>query len=130
MPAIIDASPYFTAVGRGNEGEKIGDVDRPPDGINDKWPLFYDNYFVPRGYAMVLLHVDGTAGSTGCTDQGRRNDIESAKAGIDWLNGRARGSTREGDRVHADWDNGRAAMIGNPTTARSPTAWRPPASAG
>ena len=22
------------------------------DGLNDKWPLFYDNYFVPRGYAV------------------------------------------------------------------------------
>jgi X-Pro dipeptidyl-peptidase len=110
VPVIIDASPYYTTVGRGNEAELIADLDG--DGINDKWPLFYDNYFVPRGYAMVLLDVDGTGNSTGCTDEGGRNDILSAKAGIDWLNGRATAHDAQGNEVVADWDNGRAAMIG------------------
>lgn len=97
VPVIVDASPYFTTVGRGNEGELIGDTDG--DGINDKWPLFYDNYFVPRGYAVVLLHIDGTGRSTGCTDEGGRNDILSARAGVSWL-------------AAASWSNGRVGMIG------------------
>jgi X-Pro dipeptidyl-peptidase len=48
-PAIIDPSPYYTTLGRGHEAQRIEDVDG--DGLNDRWPLFYDNYFVPRGYA-------------------------------------------------------------------------------
>ena len=63
VPAIIDASPYYTTLCRGNEGECIGDVDA--DGVNDRWPLFYDNFFVPRGYAYVLAEMNGTANSTG-----------------------------------------------------------------
>ena len=35
------------------------------DGVNDRWPLFYDNYFVPRGYAYILAQMNGT----GYTDQ-------------------------------------------------------------
>src|SRR5689334_6979417 len=43
VPAIVDPSPYYTTVCRGNEGECIADTNA--DGVNDKWPLFYDNYF-------------------------------------------------------------------------------------
>ena len=57
VPAIIDPSPYYTTLGRGNEGQLIADIDG--DGLNDKWPLYYDNYFVPRGYAVILslIHI-------------------------------------------------------------------------
>jgi X-Pro dipeptidyl-peptidase len=47
VPAIIDPSPYYTTVCRGNESQCMADWDG--DGVNDRWPLFYDNYFVPRG---------------------------------------------------------------------------------
>jgi X-Pro dipeptidyl-peptidase len=50
VPIIIDNSPYYTTLGRGNEGELKADVDG--DGLLDRWPLFYDNYFVPSGYAV------------------------------------------------------------------------------
>src|SRR5215213_978170 len=46
MPAIIDPSPYYTTLCRGNEGQCMADFDN--DGVNDRWPLFYDNYFLPR----------------------------------------------------------------------------------
>ena len=52
VPAIIDPSPYYTTLCRGNEAQCMADWDG--DGVNDRWPLFYDNYFVPRGYAYVL----------------------------------------------------------------------------
>ena len=52
MPAIIDPSPYYTTLCRGNEGQCMADWNN--DNVNDRWPLFYDNYFVPRGYAYVL----------------------------------------------------------------------------
>jgi X-Pro dipeptidyl-peptidase len=49
VPAIIDPSPYYTTVCRGNEGQCMADWDN--DGFNDRWRLFFDNFFVPRGYA-------------------------------------------------------------------------------
>lgn len=110
VPAIIDASPYYTTVGRGNEGELIADHDG--DGVNDRWPLFYDNYFVPRGYAVVLAQMDGTGFSTGCPMHGGPGDIESMKVVIDWLQGRVAGHDADGEPVVASWHNGKAGMIG------------------
>jgi X-Pro dipeptidyl-peptidase len=110
VPVIMDASPYYSTLGRGNEGERKADLDG--DGLNDRWPLFYDNYFVPRGYAVVQLDMVGTASSTGCPVTGGTPDNLSGKVAIDWLNGRATAYDAAGNVVTADWDNGRAGMIG------------------
>ncbi|MFE9201419.1 Xaa-Pro dipeptidyl-peptidase [Micromonospora sp. NPDC007230] len=110
VPVVMDASPYYSTVCRGNESECKADVDG--DGLNDKWPLFYDNYFVPRGYAMVLLDMIGTNNSTGCPVTGGRADNISAPTAIDWLNGRRPGYDAAGREVVADWHNGRTGMIG------------------
>ncbi|OKK05181.1 Xaa-Pro dipeptidyl-peptidase [Streptomyces sp. CB02400] len=111
VPVIMDASPYYSCCGRGNESQKKtydanGDVVR--------MPLFYDNYFVPRGYAVVGVDLAGTNRSDGCVDVGGRSDIQSAKAVVDWLNGRGTAyTTRTGtERARADWTNGRTGMIG------------------
>jgi X-Pro dipeptidyl-peptidase len=110
VPAIIDPSPYYTTVCRGNEGQCMEDVDG--DGVNDKWPLFYDNYFVPRGYAYVLAQMNGTAFSTGCPYHGGPTDIAGEKSVIDWLNGRVPGEDADGNPMVASWHNGSSAMIG------------------
>jgi X-Pro dipeptidyl-peptidase len=110
VPAIIDASPYYTTLGRGNESERKSDTDG--DGRLDRWPLFYDNYFVPRGYAVILLDMVGTASSTGCPRHGGLEDIGSGRVVIDWLNGRRAGRDAAGNPVTADWHNGKAGMIG------------------
>jgi X-Pro dipeptidyl-peptidase len=110
VPVIMDASPYYSTLGRGNESELKRDVDG--DGLLDRWPLFYDNYFVPRGYAVVLLDMVGTNNSTGCPVTGGRPDHLSAVVGIDWLNGRRKGYDKDGNEVVADWHNGRTGMIG------------------
>ena len=88
VPAIIDPSPYYTTVCRGNESQCMADWDG--DGVNDRWPLFYDNYFVPRGYAYVLGQMLGTGYTTeGCPNHGGPEDIAGEKSIVDWLNGRA-----------------------------------------
>ena len=110
VPAIIDPSPYYTTIGRGNEGEHIKDLDA--DGINDVWPLYVDNYFVPRGYAVILAQMNGTGNSTGCPMHGGPGDIASMRVVIDWLQGRVEGRDGSGNLVTADWHNGKAAMIG------------------
>ncbi|WP_327698897.1 Xaa-Pro dipeptidyl-peptidase [Streptomyces sp. NBC_00459] len=111
VPVIMDASPYYSCCGRGNESQrKTYDA----NGNVVQMPLFYDNYFVPRGYAFVGVDLAGTNRSDGCVDVGGRSDIQSAKAVVDWLNGRAKGYTsRTGaGRAKATWTNGRTGMIG------------------
>ncbi|MEW2258057.1 Xaa-Pro dipeptidyl-peptidase [Streptomyces sp. NPDC047869] len=111
VPVVMDASPYYSCCGRGNESQlKTYDA----QGRVVQMPLFYDNYFVPRGYAFVGVDLTGTNRSDGCVDVGGRSEIQSAKAVIDWLNGRARAyTTRTGSTtVRAGWTNGRTGMIG------------------
>ena len=114
VPAIIDPSPYFTTLCRGNESQCMADWDG--DGVNDRWPLFYDNYFVPRGYAYVLGQMLGTGYTTeGCPNHGGPEDIAGEKSIIDWLNGRTPGLQAPdvtSPEVVADWHNGSSAMIG------------------
>jgi X-Pro dipeptidyl-peptidase len=109
VPVIMDASPYYACCGRGNESE-LKEYDA--DGNPVKFPLFYDNYFVPRGYAFAAVDMAGTNRSTGCVDEGAESDIGSVKAVVQWLNGRARAVDAAGDRVRANWTNGRVGMIG------------------
>ncbi|WP_155055848.1 Xaa-Pro dipeptidyl-peptidase [Streptomyces blattellae] len=111
IPVIMDASPYYSCCGRGNESQlKTYDA----DGDVVQMPLFYDNYFVPRGYAFVGVDLAGTNRSDGCVDIGGRSDIQSAKAVVDWLNGRTTAyTTRTGTtRAKATWTNGKTGMIG------------------
>jgi X-Pro dipeptidyl-peptidase len=111
IPVIMDASPYYSCCGRGNESQK---KTYDADGHVVRMPLFYDNYFVPRGYAFVGVDLAGTNRSDGCVDVGGRSDIQSAKAVVDWLNGRGKAyTTRTGTtRAKATWTNGRTGMIG------------------
>ncbi|MEV6174634.1 Xaa-Pro dipeptidyl-peptidase [Streptomyces sp. NPDC051954] len=111
IPVIMDASPYYSCCGRGNESQlKTYDA----QGNVVQMPLFYDNYFVPRGYAFVGVDLAGSNRSDGCVDVGGRSDIQSAKAVVDWLNGRAKAYTsRTGTaRAKATWTNGETGMIG------------------
>ncbi|MDT7841551.1 Xaa-Pro dipeptidyl-peptidase [Streptomyces justiciae] len=112
VPVIMDASPYYSCCGRGNESQK---KTYDAQGNVVQMPLFYDNYFVPRGYAFVGVDLAGTNRSDGCVDVGGRSDIWSAKAVVDWLNGRATAyTTRTGTARAAkpSWTNGRTGMIG------------------
>jgi X-Pro dipeptidyl-peptidase len=109
IPVIMDASPYYSCCGRGNESEK---KTYDENGDIQKMPLYYDNYFVPLGYAVVGVDVVGTNRSTGCGDVGGKNEIASVVAVIDWLNGRNSAHTKTGAPVRATWSTGSVGMIG------------------
>jgi len=109
VPVIMDASPYYLCCGRGNESER---KTYDGNGNPQKFPLFYDNFFEPRGYAIVQVDMAGTARSTGCSDEGAASDVDSIKAVIDWLNGRAQAIDSAGNPVVADWANGDVGLIG------------------
>ncbi|RKE12431.1 Xaa-Pro dipeptidyl-peptidase [Catellatospora citrea] len=110
VPVIMDASPYYQCCGRGNESEKKAYA---ADGTVTKFPLYYDNFFVPRGFAFIAADLAGTSRSTGCEDVGGTEEVQGAKAVIDWLNGRAVGRTASGTVVNATtWTTGKVGMIG------------------
>ncbi len=106
----MDASPYYTTLCRGNESECKVDLDG--DGLLVSTALFYDNYFVPRGYAVILLDMVGTCNSTSCPTTNANQDNLSAKQAINWLNGRATARNAAGEVVRADWHNGKTGMVG------------------
>ncbi|MFD8216417.1 CocE/NonD family hydrolase [Streptomyces sp. NPDC059697] len=111
IPVIMEASPYYSCCGRGNQSQKKS---YDAGGQPVRFPLFYDNYFVPRGYAFVAVDLPGTSRSDGCTDAGGPIDIQSTTSVIDWLNGRAHGYTSDTgtSRAQANWTDGATGMIG------------------
>jgi X-Pro dipeptidyl-peptidase len=119
MPVIFQPSPYYAGL---NDVPNHDDVDRDgfatrgAEGADRAETIFFggylDNYFVPRGYAVVFADSLGTGGSDGCPTSGGRNETLGMKAVVDWLNGRARGWDAAGAPVAADWSTGRTGMIG------------------
>jgi len=129
VPVIFEHSPY-----RGDFGDAVNhNVDfevMPQEGIGehkrgaaararvrsgaraDLPGSSLDNYYVPRGYAVVLGESIGTFNSDGCPDVGGPWETLGTKAVIDWLNGRARGFDAAGNPVGADWTTGAVGMTG------------------
>jgi X-Pro dipeptidyl-peptidase len=110
VPVIYEQSPYYQSQGRGNEAE----IKQEEDGDFSPafFPLFYDNYFVPRGYAFIAQDMPGTRNSEGCMVLGGDDEELAGKATIDWLNGRGKAFTADGQEVTADWSTGQVGMIG------------------
>jgi X-Pro dipeptidyl-peptidase len=75
-------------------------------------PGSLDNYWVPRGYAVVLGESVGTGFSDGCPTVGDSSEALGTKAIIDWLNGRAPAWNEAGEPVTADWTTGDVGMTG------------------
>ncbi|MFI6538825.1 CocE/NonD family hydrolase [Nonomuraea sp. NPDC050547] len=110
VPVIMQESPYYDNPGVGFEIEK---KKYDADGNVTKFPMYYDNYFVPRGYAFVSVDMIGTRLSDGCPMSYGASDVLGGKAVVDWLNGRATAYDAKGDPVKATWTTGRTGMIGH-----------------
>ncbi|WP_327663850.1 MULTISPECIES: Xaa-Pro dipeptidyl-peptidase [unclassified Streptomyces] len=137
VATIVEASPYWAGgndvpnhvVDLDEDGlpESGGKFQQAPDkagltGPGVAYGGYYDNYFLPRGYAVAEVDSLGTGDSTGCPTSGGRNETLGAKAAIDWLNGRAKGWDTEGDPIRADWSTGDSAMMGISYNGTLPTA--------
>ncbi|SDS24965.1 Xaa-Pro dipeptidyl-peptidase [Actinoplanes derwentensis] len=120
VPVIFQASPYYAGI---KDIPNHDDVDRDGSLAASAAPAvdraaditfagYLDNYFVPRGYAVVFADSLGSGGSDGCPTSGGRNETLGMKAVIDWLNGRAPGFDAAGAPVSAGWSTGRTGMIG------------------
>ena len=114
VPVVFEQSPY-----RGDLGDPANhpvDVKQlPQSGHGPRaapLPGSLDDYYVPRGYAVVLGESIGTFHSDGCPDVGGPAETLGTKAVIDWLNGRAPGFDADGRPVTADWTTGDVGMTG------------------
>jgi X-Pro dipeptidyl-peptidase len=107
VPVIFQPSPYYAGL---NDVPNHDDIDRDEVGIHGTDPVadraemitfagYLDNYFVPRGYAVVFADGIGTGGSEGCPTSGADNETQGMKAVVEWL-------------AAAPWSTGRVGMIG------------------
>ncbi|MDQ0222960.1 Xaa-Pro dipeptidyl-peptidase [Streptococcus moroccensis] len=73
-----------------------------------------NDYFLSRGMANIYVSGIGTLGSQGMMTSGDYRQIQSFKAVIDWLNGRAVAFTshKRDKQVLATWSNGKVATSG------------------
>ncbi|MEU4541408.1 CocE/NonD family hydrolase [Streptosporangium sp. NPDC023825] len=110
VPVIMQESPYYDDPGVGYEIEK---KTYDANGNVKKFPMYFDNYFVPRGYAFVSVDMIGTRLSDGCPTSYGASDVLGGKAVVDWLNGRATAYDDQGKPVKATWTTGSTAMIGH-----------------
>ena len=120
VSSIYEMSPYYQNIfnsspvqlGRGNEHEPKEEQD---DFVPEVFPLYYDNFFVPRGYAFIAQDAPGTRNSEGCMTLGGDGELAAAKATMRWLNGKGKAYTYKSgskEEVKATWSNGKAGMIG------------------
>jgi X-Pro dipeptidyl-peptidase len=93
---------------RGGRGGRSGGAGGPSANL----PGSLDDYYVPRGYAVVLGQSVGTGSSDGCPTSGDIAETLGTKAIVDWLNGRAKAWDADGLPVAADWTTGDVGMTG------------------
>jgi X-Pro dipeptidyl-peptidase len=104
VPTIMDASPYFNTLGRGWSGDcKTPHSTTIPSPFacakTSKFPEFYDEYFVPRGYAVALMDLRGTRNTSGCQVYGDRDEVFDAVDVIDHI-------------ADQPWSNGKVGLTG------------------
>ena len=133
VPVIFEHSPYRYDIGAANNHPVNYDrlpqsyllPNGPPKGhpraaaargngphAGPSLPGSLDDYWVPRGYAVVLGESIGTGFSDGCPTIGSIKETLATKAIIDWLGGRAKAYTPDGEPVVADWTKGNVGMVG------------------
>jgi X-Pro dipeptidyl-peptidase len=114
VPTIMMASPYFNTLGRGYKEQCKTPHQSPPGGLpgspgspalsgcvdhQTPFPEWYDEYFVPRGYAFAAMDLRGTRNTSGCQTYGDRDEVFDAVDVVDWIAGQS-------------WSNGRVGMTG------------------
>ncbi|MDN3357099.1 Xaa-Pro dipeptidyl-peptidase [Actinomadura sp. DC4] len=131
VASIIEASPYYG--GTVNTPYHPADVtDRPrlapwqpptaPWTPPDHTFVYYDNYFVSRGYAVLAASTLGTGESTGCPGAVSPEETTAMKTVVEWLTGKATAHTADGRKAEAGWSTKNVAMAGKSYDGTLPLA--------
>lgn len=114
VPVILEVSPYRSGTWGSVPYHDDLDPDELPQTLGPRanLPGALDDYYVPRGYGVIIAQSVGTAQSDGCPTVGDEAETLSAKAIVDWLAGRAQAFDADGNEVVADWTTGDVGMIG------------------
>ncbi|GIF73009.1 Xaa-Pro dipeptidyl-peptidase [Asanoa siamensis] len=128
VPVIFEHSPYRKGTWGDVPYPSVLVDDLPQNGLSSRsralagptagadakanLPGSLDDYYVPRGYAVVLGQSVGTGDSDGCPTSGDQAETLGTKAVIDWLNGRAKAFDAAGAPVAATWTTGAVGMTG------------------
>jgi X-Pro dipeptidyl-peptidase len=121
VASIMEAGPYFG--GTINTPYHPADVtDQPklaawapsagPWKAPDYSYVYYDNYFVSRGYAVLAASTLGTGESTGCPSAAGPDETTAMKTVVQWLTGGAKAYAADGSPVAASWSTHNVAMAG------------------
>lgn len=131
VASILEGSPYFAG---------LQDAPYHPADVTDyprlaPWTpptsqpmppnysrVYYDNYFVSRGYAVLAADTLGTGDSDGCPTAVGPNEAQGMKSVVEWLTGRATAYDAEGKKVRANWSTGNVAMAGKSYDGTLPLA--------
>ncbi|MFD8492247.1 Xaa-Pro dipeptidyl-peptidase [Amycolatopsis sp. NPDC059657] len=132
VASIVEPSPYFglTDAPADYHPADVTDVPgiapwSPPTGA---WQganydrVYYDNYFVPRGYAVLSANTLGTGDSDGCPSAIGTEEKLGMKTVVEWLTGDAKAFTSGGKEIKASWSTGNVAMAGKSYDGTLPVA--------
>jgi X-Pro dipeptidyl-peptidase len=131
VATILEPSPYFGGIlDVPYHPAEVTDYPRlapwsPPTG---PWPgvdynrVYYDNYFVSRGYAVLAADTLGTGDSEGCPSAVGTNEKVGMKTVVEWLTGKAKAFTADGKEIKAAWSTGNVAMAGKSYDGTLPVA--------
>jgi X-Pro dipeptidyl-peptidase len=131
VASIIEASPYFGGT-LDTPYHPVDVTDRPrlapwtpprrPWKTPDYGHVYYDNYFVPRGYAVLAVSTLGTGDSTGCPGAVSPDEATAMKTVVQWLTGAASAHRPDGTPAPATWSTGSVAMAGKSYDGTLPLA--------
>ena len=102
-PVILEASPYHGTLAD-REGRRILPEPTAEDGVS----LGLTGYFVPKGYAVVMMDLRGTGKSDGCLDHLGPHDAKDLKTVVEWA-------------ASEPWSNGRVGMTGHSYVGSTPS---------
>ncbi len=131
VASIVEASPYYGGT-LDTPYHPADVVDRPrlapwtpPSGRwtpPDYTHIYYDNYFVSRGYAVLAASTLGTGESDGCPGAVSPAETAAMKTVVEWLTGRARAYDAGGQPIAASWSTHNVAMAGKSYDGTLPLA--------
>jgi X-Pro dipeptidyl-peptidase len=131
VASIIEASPYYSGT-IDTPYHPVDVTDRPrlapwtpprrPWKAPDHGFVYYDNYFVPRGYAVLAVSTLGTGESTGCPGAVSPDEATAMKTVVQWLTGKAAAHHADGTPAYATWSTGAVAMAGKSYDGTLPLA--------